>query len=88
MGRKSAESFVKRQKEIARKAKQQKKFEERLERRKQKGSGGAGPEVDWDAFGDDGSGLPAVKNSPDDADAAEGSDEDVPGDDQERGDGA
>jgi len=54
MARKSAESFAKRQKEIARKEKQQKKFEKRLERRKQKGPGGSGPDVVWESEGNEG----------------------------------
>jgi len=54
MARKSAESFAKRQKEIARKEKAQKKFEKRLERRRAKTGGGDGPEVAYvDGFEED-----------------------------------
>lgn len=69
MARKSAESFAKRQKEIARKEKAQKKFEKRLERRRAKTGGGDGPEIGYvDGFEES---LPGDAGDDDEAEASD-----------------
>lgn len=69
MARRTAQSFAKRQKEMARKLKQQDKAQKRAERRQVRASlpAGAGPEVAWDeaSTGLDGDLMPTVSETPD-----------------------